>query len=483
MGACLHLPRAARTSHRSLGFGAVAFSLSFVFFSPSPAAIYADGPTTRPTETSAPGEEELDLLGRIERAFAELVERVGPTVVAIQAHRRPDSLGERADWAPRRRIGAGSGVLIREDGMILTSQHVIDGAVSIQVVLHDGRRFIARLIAADRRSDLAVIRIHADRLPHARLAGDGLVKRGHLVLALGNPLGLAGDGQAAVSHGMISAIGRPLPEAFGREEDRYYGDMIETTAPINPGNSGGPLVNTSGHIIGIVTAVGTREGGHEGVAFAVPVNEHTRAIIDRLLLGQVVEYGYLGVQVDALTPAQRREAGLPDGRGVLIDSTFARGPAEKAGLRAGDIVTQIGGDGVSSVEQFVRIIGAASVGHELTLTYVRGGRRRNARVTLTRRPVNDKDKLPVISIGFRGAGLGTVVPSVRSASNLPDKALLVLRVDAGSPADRAGLAPGDVIVRLGGNPLTDEAFGEATRSGTDVVLGLASGGSVLVKAE
>jgi len=419
----------------------------------------------------------------MERAFAELVDRVGPTVVAIQADRRPDSLGERADWTPRRWIGTGSGVLIRDDGMILTSQHVIDGAASIHVVLHDGRRFIARLIAADRRSDLAVIRIHADDLPYAELDDTGPVQRGHLVLALGNPLGLARDGQAAVSHGMISAIGRPLPEAFGRDDDRYYGNMIQTTAPVNPGNSGGPLVNVRGRVIGIVTAVGTREDGYQGMAFAVPVNAYTRGIIDRLLRGQDVEYGYLGVQVDAVSPTQRREAGLSDGRGVLVDATFAGGPAEKAGLRAGDIVTKIGGDIVSSVEQFVRVVGAAGVGRELTIAYVRGKRHRSATVTLTRRPVSDQDKLPVISFRFRGAGLGTVVPGVRSASNLPDKSLLVLRVDAGSPADRAGLVPGDVIVRLGGNPLTDGALGEATASRDDVVLGLASGGSVLVKAE
>ncbi len=419
----------------------------------------------------------------MERAFVALVDRVGSAVVAIQADRRPDSLGERADWKPHRWTGIGSGVLIRDDGMILTSQHVIDGAAVIHVTLQDGRRFIARVIAADRRSDLAVIRIHADRLGHAELAGDRPVKRGHLVLALGNPLGLARDGQAAVSHGMISAIGRPLPEAFGREEDRYYGDMIQTTAPINPGNSGGPLVSIRGRVIGIVTAAGSREDGHEGVAFAVPINVHTRAIIDRLLRGQRVEYGYLGVQVDSVSPAQRQKAGLSDGPGVLIDATFAGGPAKQAGLRTGDIVTKVGDDFVYSVEQFVRAIGGTGVGRELTLAYVRGTRRRTATVTLTRRPVSDKDKLPVIAFRFRGAGLGAVVPGVRSATNLPAKALLVLRVDAGSPADRAGLVPGDVIVRVGGNPLTDAAFGEATNSRDDVVLGLASGGSVMVKGE
>ena len=442
-----------------------------------------DGRMTRATQSPLQG-DGAQLLERMQSALVDLIDRVGPSVVAIQAQRNPKGLGRRDDWTPRPWVSTGSGVIIRNDGRILTSQHVIDGAVSIHVVLHDGRRVSARRIAADRRSDLAIIRINAGNLRAAELGDASNVRRGHIVLALGNPLGLSSDGQAAVSHGLISAIGRPLPETFGREEDRYYGDMIQTTAPISPGNSGGPLIDIHGRVIGVVTAVSTRSDGREGIGFAVPINAHARSIIDKLLRGQQVAYGYLGVEVAPLSERRRRVARLSAGRGVLIASVEPGGPAEQAGLRGGDVVVSVDGQTVQTVEQFVRTIGAAGPGHEVKLAFVRkAGQKKTAAISLARRQNNTAQPLPDVAFSFRGAELGEVDSVMRSMSNLPENALLVLRIDANSPAEHAGLTPGDIISRVDGKPLQKQPGPFLAHLSGSVLLGLANGGSVLVKAE
>lgn len=458
-------------------------SLSIVLGVVCSNVVFADPPSVTPAASDPLLHDGNKLLERMQGALADLVERVGPAVVAIQADRNPAGLGERGEWMPRTWVSTGTGVIIRNDGRILTSQHVIDGAVAIHVVLHDGRRLRARRIGADRRSDLAIIRINADGLQVAELADVSMVRRGHVVLAMGNPLGLSSDGQAAVSHGLVSAIGRPLPETFGREEDRYYGDMIQTTAPIHPGNSGGPLIDIKGRVIGIITAVSTRSDGREGIGFAVPINAFTKSIIDKLLRGQRIEYGYLGVAVDHLPERQRRIAHLPTGQGVLIWSVEAGGPAAQAGLRDGDIVVTVDGDSVYSVEQFIRAIGATGPNRQVELGYVRSAKRKTVKVTLTRRPSNAVQHLPDSSISFRGAALGAVEPMMRAMANLPENALLVLRVSAGSQADKAGLTPGDIVVNIEGRPLTKQVIKLLNQAQNDILLGLASGGSVLVQAE
>ncbi|MBK8271213.1 MAG: trypsin-like peptidase domain-containing protein [Planctomycetes bacterium] len=398
------------------------------------------------------------LLADVQAALVELVRRVDPAVVTIQADRNPAALGRRDDWTARPWVSTGAGVIIRDDGMILTSQHVIDRAGAISAVLHDGRVIRAIPIAEDRRADLAIIRIQSDNLQAAELAPDDSFRRGNIVVALGNPLGLSGDGQASVSHGIISAIGRPLPENFGRDEDRYYGDMIQTTAPINPGNSGGPLIDIYGRIIGVITAVSTRWDGHEGIGFAVPINAHTRSIINKLLHGQQVEYGYLGVEVEPIDDAKRRAAKLKDGEGVTVNTVFPGGPAERAGIRGGDAVSSVNGEVVRSVEHFVRAIGALGPNHVATIVYVRDAKQRTARVTLTRRPSNETKPMPDVQVSFRGAELGTVTQGTRLLANLPENALLVLRVETGSATDGAGLTPGDIIVRIDGEALSEKSL-------------------------
>jgi len=308
------------------------------------------------------------------------------------------------------------------------------------------------------------------------------VRRGHIVFALGNPLGLAGDGQTAVSQGLVSAIGRPLPETFGRSEDRYYGDMIQTSARVSPGNSGGPLIDIHGRVIGIVTLVGSPVGGRgDGIGFAVPIGPDSKAVIKRLLEGRQVEYGYIGVQVSTPTDVQIRAAGLSDRSAALIDSVLADGPADREGLQGGDLIVFVNKTAVQSADHFVRLIGAAGPGQEVEITFIRASKRHNATVKLARRRSPDSQHLSRRTVTFRGATLSEVDPAMHDWGNLPGYALLVLMVNDGSPADHAGLTPGDIIVRIEGQHLTPEASARLGELSGDVLLGLANGGSALIK--
>jgi len=446
---------------------------------PQPAA----QPATRPTGDAAP--QDGDPLVRLQNAVERLVERIGPSVVTIEARRSllekgegAGSPNEAANWTSH-----GAGVILRDEGMILTSQHVINGAGTINVVLSDGRRHRAVLIAADRRSDLAVLRVNAADMPAAQLGDAAAVRRGHLVLAFGNPLGLAGDGPAAASLGVVSAIGRPLPETLGREEDRYYGDMIQTSLPTSPGDSGGPLVDIHGCVIGIMTAMGGREGEEQGLGFAVPIDARTKAIIERLLHGEQIEYGYIGVQVGTPTEAQRKAAGLDAPNGAVVKIVLADGPALRAGLRPGDIIMAIDGQEVSSGGRFVQLVGGAPPGRVVELTLMRQSQRQVIRVELARRESAPDRPASRRTISFRGAMLNDVDPSTIDAGNLPAHALIVVLVHEGFPADRAGLTPGDVVVQVQGKPVTADSGKLLIESTGEVLLGLANGGSVLVKSK
>lgn len=409
----------------------------------------------------------------------QLVQRVGRAVVAIETDRSPGSLGRDAS-EPRAWTATGSGVIIRLDGMILTSQHVLADALAVHVTLHNGRRFRGRIVASDARADLAVIQIAGDDLEPAELGDVRAIRRGHLVFALGNPLGLAADGQAAVSMGLVSAIGRPLPGSTGTDEDRYYGDMIQTSAAIHPGHSGGPLIDLHGRVVGILTAVSTTAGGSEGLAFAVPISARTRLVIDRLLEGRPMEYGYLGVEVSTLTQTQRRAAELSGVGGVLVDSVTPGGPARQTGVQRGDIIVTVDDQPVSSADEFIQIVGSIEPGAVVDIAYQRGAEHFTSTLAVARRPQSGEDDGPR-SIAFRGAVLGQVDASLRQRANLPEHALVVMMVGGDSPAGRAGLMPGDVVVRIDGDLLSAESSLKLAERSDDCLLGLANGGSLIVR--
>ena len=318
-------------------------------------------------------------------SYADVVDRVAPAVVTIRSARRlraprqfpffDDPLfrrffGERGRQGGGRgdggtvQQGIGSGVLVRGDGYILTNHHVIDGADEIRIDLRDRRTFPAKLIGSDPPSDIAVLKVDAGNMPVLALANSDTVRVGDVCLALGNPLGL---GQTVTS-GIVSAKGRATGLSNGSFED-----FLQTDAPINQGNSGGALVNVTGELIGINSQILSTTGGNIGIGFAIPSNM-AKHVMEQLIANGQVRRGQLGVLVAPLTADIAKDAGLQDVRGVLIAQTTPGGPAEKAGIKSGDIVTALNGNPVEDSNAFRNRIASTSPGSEVTLSVVRNGR-------------------------------------------------------------------------------------------------------------
>lgn len=417
-------------------------------------------------------------------ALESLVSSVTPSVVAIEAHRPPTTgAGDTRS--------AGAGFIISKDGKILTSEHVIADAISIYVTLHYGDRIRARRLGADPRSDLAVIQIDTPYLtPVKWLDNPDALRRGHMVVAFGNPLGLSADGHAAPSMGLVSAIARPLPDTFGQSEDRYYGDMIQCTTPVGPGYSGGPLVDIHGRVVGVLTAIASQNRPGESLAFAVPITQRTRAVIAKLSRGEDVDYGYLGISVrddsatanrpfNFTTVSSLNEPLVPS-RAPVLTLITPGGPADRAGLQTGDAVLSVNATPIATADELVQLIGAAGPGRRVALTIRRDNRTLQTTADLTRRPSPTVQNASRQWL-FRGAALGEVDAAMLGQLDAPAGALLVLMVAAGSPADRAGLSPGDVVVRVNGRGLTPDSADALAALTDDCLLGLANGGSILLK--
>lgn len=327
---------------------------------------------------------ELVDLRQIERVFVQFSEQYRPCVVAIRTY---DEVGDGLLSASRRkdvpkalkvRENHGTGFIIESDGLILTNHHVVRGAARIRVILHNGREFDADVRAADPRSDLALLKIEATALKAARLGDAERVRVGQWAIVVGNPFGLASvKGEPSITIGNISALGRDMTERINSADVNaaYYGNLIETSAAVNPGNSGGPLFNLDGEVIGVVTAIETRNGANEGVGFAVPIDRFTRRVIDTLKAGQTVQYGYLGVQ--PMDPVVARELmkrmGLDGQSGAMIDFVVPGQPASLAGLRRDDVIIEFNGEVVRDWDHLSRLIGHSATGSTADVRYLRQG--------------------------------------------------------------------------------------------------------------
>lgn len=290
-----------------------------------------------------------DALG-INEVFKQVAREVTPTVVAIYASQSRGSIGQGEDGGlfdrfPRRPqiASAGSGVVISEEGYLVTNSHVVDQAESIRVVFADKREVEAELVGQDPTTDLAVLRVNADDLPVALLGDSDDLEVGEWVLAVGNPYHLS----STVTQGIVSAIGRQVDIIAGQ---LGIEDFIQTDAAINPGNSGGALVDLQGRLVGINTAIASERGGYEGYGFAVPVNLVTHIVQELIAYGEV-QRGFLGIQMVAVTADNYRAAGLEEITGVLIDNVLSEGPAGRAGLLEGDIILAIDGFDVREPNQ------------------------------------------------------------------------------------------------------------------------------------
>lgn len=405
-------------------------------------------------------QEELRYARQLSRAFRTVSTLVAPSVVSIEVIDTVSYQGSRNRMNPRPggqssvRTGQATGVVIDAEGLVVTNNHVIEGADDILVELNDGRRLSGTVIGRDEKTDLAVISVEATDLIPAQLGDSRSSEVGEWILAIGSPFGL----ENTVTAGIISAVGR---DQIGLAQ---YESFIQTDAAINPGNSGGPLVNLDGKVIGINTAMHSRSGGSNGIGFAIPssiVERVTKSIIDS---GRV-ERGWLGVTVQPLDDELARSFGYQGEDAVLVSSVVPGTPAEKIGLMAGDIITNLGGDATQTPSALVRAIAKHDPQERVEIEYVREGRALVAAATLIEQP----DDLESFIRGQRGdvARLGLLLKTfdATSASELgvaSGSGLYVEGVETNSPANRAGIEPGDVIRRVNGKHIeTPAAFAAA----------------------
>ncbi|MFN3815585.1 trypsin-like peptidase domain-containing protein [Brevundimonas sp.] len=374
--------------------------------------------------------------------FAAGIEPSLPAVVAIT------TLGagggpSRGDDGPKE-ISGGSGVIIdAAGGVIITNHHVIENGTAFRVDLLDGRSYRAELLGADRATDIAVLRITAPDLTQVNMAPAGTLRSGDLAFAVGYPLGL----DQTLTMGVISGLGR---SGLGDAVEDY----IQTDAAVNAGNSGGPLLDSRGRLIGINTAIlsGGFGGGNDGIAFAVPINI-MRFVTDQILTTGEVVRGETGATVSSLTPRRAEQMGLEIGRGAVVEDVVPGSPADRAGLRRGDVITALDDRMVSNGGTVQAMTGIARPGTTLEATYLRDGRSLETIVTV-QRPDG-----PVIALG--GAGLSA--HGARFADS--EGGVLVRAVEAGSPAAQAGLVAGDVVTRAGSATVRSAADLERALSG------------------
>jgi serine protease Do len=344
--------------------------------------------------------------------------------------------------------GLGSGVIISSDGYILTNNHVVNNASEIHVALNDGRQFTAKVIGSDPKTDVALIRIKAENLPALTLADSDKIEVGDVVLAIGNPFGI---GQT-VTKGIVSAKDRTTSGDMDE-------DFIQTDAAINPGNSGGALVDTEGRLVGINSAILTHNGGNQGIGFAVPSNL-CRWVMDSLVKNGRVERGFMGVMIQNLTPDLATAFKLDRTTGALVGDVSPGSPADKAGLKSGDVITQLNGQPIEDASQLKIRVAESAPGSTVQLGVNRNGEAKTFDVTLGTLPENKVAKADERSGNERsealaGVGVADLDQDTRAQLNIPAQVqgAVITEVAPDSAAYQAGLRTGDVITELNRKPV------------------------------
>ncbi|MDP9052926.1 MAG: DegQ family serine endoprotease [Acidobacteriota bacterium] len=377
--------------------------------------------------------------------------------------------------------GLGSGVVVSPDGYILTNNHVVDGATDVRVTLPDRREFKAKVIGADPKTDIAVVKIEAANLPVITVGNSAKMQIGDAVLAIGNPYGV---GQT-VTMGIVSATGRT---GLGIED---YEDFIQTDASINPGNSGGALVNDRGELIGINTAIlAPGSGGNQGIGFAVPVNL-ARNVMDQIVTHGSVERAYLGVTIQEVTPALAKAIGLPGPEGALVGEVSPNSPARKADIKSGDVILSIDGAPITESNQLRMNISMMSPGQTVNLKIFRDGRTSNVTAqvgTLPGRKVEraGNENNGAASQVLEGVSVENLDARTARQAGVPagTKGVVVTEVDPASPAASAGLKEGDIIQEVNHHAVTsaDDLSGALQHAKGESLLLVNRGGNKLYLA-
>jgi S1-C subfamily serine protease len=417
------------------------------------------------SDDSAEAIEDSDVseLTSLQGKFESIGRRIAPAVVSISAAETATDLDAtvRSDEMNPQRLQTllekttrtiGTGFIVDSDGFIVTNEHVIEDSQQFWVTTDDHKVYPAIVVGADPRGDLAVLKIPAAHLPTVRFAA-APCQRGQWAVTMGNPYGLATEGQMALSVGVISAIDRSLPR-LANKEDRLYSNLIQTTAQINPGNSGGPLLDLNGDVIGIDTAVILPQKQTNGIGFALPITSDLLFEIKQLEQGREMVYGYMGVTVAATTPQQRHDADLRAPIGVCVESVEEGSPAAAA-LQAGDLIVQLNGVTITDTDRFVRMVGAAPVGQMTDVGIVRHGIRMLVGLVPVKRPVQYAVYNENQRMYWRGMVLGPVPANWPVAANdeKHQAGILVLGIQDDSPLKKQGVSAGTVITAIAGRPV------------------------------
>lgn len=364
--------------------------------------------------------------------------------------------------------GQGSGVIVSSDGYVLTNNHVIDGASEVTVTLPDKREFKGKIVGADPKTDLAVVKIDGQNLPTVAWGDASKLQVGEYVLAVGNPFGL----NSTVTLGIVSALGR------GRMGITQYEDFIQTDAAINPGNSGGALVNTRGELVGINTAIFSQTGGYQGVGFAVPTTMG-KPIYESLVKDGKVVRGYLGVGIQDLTQDLAKSFGITRAKGALVSDVKEDSPADQAGLKQGDVITAYQGSPVEDAVALQRLVTRTAVGTKVTITVIRDGHEKDLTVTI--REQQETAKIAKAETGdreyaFAGAAVQDLDRDTAKELGIKGKAqgVVVTSIEPDSGAEKAGLMPGDVIREINWQPVKSvkdfEKASSAVKKGDNVLI-------------
>jgi len=430
-------------------------------FTLSPAYAAGAAPVSAPTVTGLPD-------------FTDVIDKVGPAVVNIRTTERVSTRGgapgeeemqeflrrffggqmpprggrrgpPQAEEEREVQRGVGSGFIISGDGYVLTNAHVVEGADEVTVTLTDRREFKAKVLGADRRSDVALLKLTATNLPYLRTGDSSKIRVGEWVLAIGSPFGL----ENTVTAGIISAKSRDTGE---------YLPLIQSDVAVNPGNSGGPLINMRGEVIGINSQIATLSGAYNGISFAVPIDEVTRVSEQLKATGKVTR-GRIGVQISEVTRDVAESLGLGKARGAEVSMVEAGGPAEKGGIKVGDIILAFNKQPVETTRDLPRLVGAAKVGSRASVTVWRRGAQVEVPVTIVE--LQDEKSTPGKPAAKKPAQSATANAFGLTLSAIPQADRRQLGVEGGvlvenatGAAASAGIEPGDVLLQWNNTPLT-----------------------------
>jgi len=382
--------------------------------------------------------------------------------------------GQQGPQQPQIEHGIGSGIIVTPDGYIVTNNHVIQGATQIRVTLNDRRVLSAKLIGADKLTDLAVIKINEKNLPCIAWGDSTKLHPGQTVLAFGNPFG---NFPFTVTRGIVSALDRPNPYSDDR---RKPGAFIQTDAAINPGNSGGPLVDARGELIGINTFIISGSGSFAGAGFAIP-SQIVKATTDELIKSGTVHHGYLGISMNDVTPENAGFFNLPDATGAIVSQVTPDSPAGHAGLKSGDVLRKLNDKEIVNGGALQVAVSQVSPGTTISLGILRDGKPETIGVKVgefhgNTEVAENSDSSGAARGGRLGVGVDNLTPDIRQQLNLPSqlKGVAVENVKPGSPAEDAGLTPGDVILEVNRHPVEGaESFASQVHSvpaGKDILL-------------